>query len=111
MTNIKKIALALVITLAVGYGVYASQQKSELSELALANVEALANGETGTSNTGPRERENAMEVGIKWYVVALILTHAKIAIASSTLLIKYYSETKISICFRVILHKLTDSTK
>ena len=24
-----------------------------------------------------------MEVGIKWYVVALILTHAKIAIASS----------------------------
>lgn len=43
MTNIKKIALALVITLAVGYGVYASQQKSELSELALANVEALAN--------------------------------------------------------------------
>ena len=30
-----------------------------------------------------------MEVGIKWYVVALILTHAKIAIASSTLLIKF----------------------
>ncbi len=56
MTNIKKTALALVIALAAGYGVYASQQKTELSELALANVEALANGETGTSNTGPREQ-------------------------------------------------------
>jgi hypothetical protein len=65
MTNIKKIALALVITLAVGYGVYASQQKSELSELALANVEALANGETGTSNTGPREREKCYGGGHK----------------------------------------------
>jgi hypothetical protein len=52
-----------------------------------------------------------MEVGIKWYVVALILTHAKIAIASSTLLIKYYSETYAYFCFRVILHKLSDSTK
>lgn len=46
MTNIKKTALALVVSLAAGYGVYASQQKTELSELALANVEALANGET-----------------------------------------------------------------
>lgn len=52
-----------------------------------------------------------MEVGIKWYVVALILTHAKIAIASSTLLIKYYSETYAYFCFRVILHKLSDSKK
>lgn len=54
--NIKKTALALVIVLVAGYGVYASQQKTELSKLALANVEALANGETGTSNTGPREQ-------------------------------------------------------
>lgn len=46
MTNIKKTALALVVSLAAGYGVYTSQQKSELSELALANVEALANGES-----------------------------------------------------------------
>ena len=56
MRNIKETALALVIALAAGYGVYASQQKTELSELALANVEALANGETGNSNTGPREQ-------------------------------------------------------
>lgn len=45
MKNFKKTTLALVVTLATGYGVYTSQQKPELSELALANIEALANGE------------------------------------------------------------------
>lgn len=45
MINIKKTTLALIVALTAGYGVYTSQQKSELSELALANVEALANGE------------------------------------------------------------------
>lgn len=28
-----------------GYGIYASQQKVEMSDLAMANVEALASGE------------------------------------------------------------------
>lgn len=40
MKQITKTALALVVALSAGYGVYTSQQKSELSELALANVEA-----------------------------------------------------------------------
>ena len=42
MKQMTKTALALVVALSAGYGVYTSQQKSKLSELALANVEALA---------------------------------------------------------------------
>ncbi|MFR1955062.1 NVEALA domain-containing protein [Phocaeicola coprophilus] len=45
MNKTIKTTLALVIALSTGYGVYTSQQKSELSELALANIEALAMGE------------------------------------------------------------------
>lgn len=45
MNRITKTALALVVALTAGYGVYTSQQKSELSELALANIEALADNE------------------------------------------------------------------
>lgn len=56
MRNITKTALALVVSLTAGYGVYTSQQKSELSELALANVEALANGES----TGKRKCYNSI---------------------------------------------------
>lgn len=41
MNKTIKTTLALVIALSTGYGVYTSQQKSELSELALANIEAL----------------------------------------------------------------------
>ena len=33
-----------------GYGVYASQQKVEMSDLAMANVKALASGESGSFN-------------------------------------------------------------
>lgn len=47
MKNFKKTALALVVTLVAGYGVYTSQQKSELSELVLANIEAIAQNESG----------------------------------------------------------------
>lgn len=50
MRNITKTALALVVSLTAGYGVYTSQQKSELSELALANIEALAGNEWDGDN-------------------------------------------------------------
>ena len=46
MEQVRKSAMALVVALAAGYGVYTSQQKNELPELALANVEALADGES-----------------------------------------------------------------
>lgn len=42
-------AFAVVIMAVAGYNVYLSQTKSDLSELALANVEALANIDYGTS--------------------------------------------------------------
>ena len=43
---LRKILVALIVA-SVGYGVYASQQDVEMSDLAMANVEALAEGESG----------------------------------------------------------------
>ena len=42
--------LVAAFTLVAGYAVYQSQQKEQMSDLALENVEALANDEN--SNTG-----------------------------------------------------------
>ena len=42
---LRKILVALIVA-SVGYGVYASQQDVEMSDLAMANVEALAGGES-----------------------------------------------------------------
>lgn len=49
--NFLKHGFAAAFALVAGYGVYASQQKAEMSDLAIANVEALANGESGTNTT------------------------------------------------------------
>lgn len=49
--RILKIVFASAFALVAGYSVYASQQKVEMSDLALANVEALANRETGEEFT------------------------------------------------------------
>ena len=46
MKKIIRVAFAATFACIADYGVYASQQESGLSELALANVEALANGES-----------------------------------------------------------------
>ena len=43
--NFLKHGFAAAFALVAGYGVYASQQKVEMSDLAIANVEALASGE------------------------------------------------------------------
>ena len=43
--NIIKAAFVAAFASIAGYGVYTSQQKVEMSDLAKANVEALANGE------------------------------------------------------------------
>lgn len=42
-----KIAFVAVFATIAGYGVYTSQKSETLSDLALANVEALANSEWG----------------------------------------------------------------
>lgn len=83
----KKIVSLFALFLTLSIGIYHAYSTKTLSELQLANIEALANGETGTSIQDQEKKKNAMEVGIKWYVVALILNRAKIAIASSTSLI------------------------
>lgn len=49
--NFIRTAFVAVFALMAGYSVYTSQQKSEMSDLALANVEALAGGESGTNTT------------------------------------------------------------
>ena len=42
---ILKLVFASAFALLAGYSVYASQQETELSEFALANIEAIAKGE------------------------------------------------------------------
>ena len=43
--NILKLVFASAFALVAGYSIYASQKKVEMSDLAMANVEALASGE------------------------------------------------------------------
>ena len=47
MKKILKIAIAAIVTIVAGYGVYQNQTKEIVSELTLANLEALAAGESG----------------------------------------------------------------
>ena len=49
--NILKATLVAAFALIAGFNVYNSQKSDVMSELALANVEALANGESGTNTT------------------------------------------------------------
>lgn len=46
-----KFVFAAVFALAAGYSVFVSQQKVEMSDLAMANIEALAQGETSEEFT------------------------------------------------------------
>ena len=43
--NILKLVFTSAFALVAGYSIYASQKKVEMSDLAIANVEALASGE------------------------------------------------------------------
>ena len=43
--NMIKVALFAVFAFVAGYGVYTSQKETSMSDLAMANVEALAGGE------------------------------------------------------------------
>ncbi|EDU98762.1 hypothetical protein BACCOP_04230 [Phocaeicola coprocola DSM 17136] len=47
--NILKLVFASAFALVAGYSVYASQKKVEMSDLAMANIEALASGENDHS--------------------------------------------------------------
>ncbi len=47
----QKTHFASAFAVVAGYNVYSSQQEVEMSDLAMANVEALAGGESGTNTT------------------------------------------------------------
>lgn len=61
----KKIAILFILLLMLCVNIYCSYSTEVLSEPQLANVEALASGESGTSNTGPREKEKCYGGGHK----------------------------------------------
>lgn len=48
MKKIIKVAFAVVFAAIAGYGVYTNQKSDMASDLMLANVEALADGESGS---------------------------------------------------------------
>lgn len=50
MAKIIKIAFVTVFAALAGYGVYSSQKSTLMTDLALANVEALARGEGSSSD-------------------------------------------------------------
>ena len=55
----KKIVVLFALFLILGANIYwdCIDSTGNLSELQLANIEALASGESGASNTGPREEK------------------------------------------------------
>ena len=50
MKKIMKIAFVAAFAAVAGYGVYANQQSEAMTDLMLANVEALANGEASAGD-------------------------------------------------------------
>ena len=50
MKKMIKIAFVAAFVAIAGYGVYANQKVESMSDLMLANVEALASGESSTTN-------------------------------------------------------------
>lgn len=48
--NILKLLFASAFAFVAGYSVYTSQQKVEMSDWAMANVEVLADNETGNGS-------------------------------------------------------------
>ena len=53
--KILKVVFVSAFALVAGYSVYASQQKVEMSDLAMANIEALASGETAKCTDSCKE--------------------------------------------------------
>ena len=74
-------AFAVAIIAIAGYNVYMSQTKDSLSELALANIEALANGDVTNNCPDPydvynfsleyKPRSGTFEVNLEGYVSIL----------------------------------------
>ena len=63
----KKIVILFTLFLMLGFGIniYWNDSTEISSEFQLANIEALASGESGSSNTGPREETKCYGGGHK----------------------------------------------
>lgn len=61
----KNIAILFTLLLVIGIGIYQANSTDDLSDIQLANVEALASGEGTPSNTGPREEKKCYGGGHK----------------------------------------------
>lgn len=51
MKKIFNVTLYFALVLFTGYNIYTSQREDEMSDLAIANIEALASGEGGSSSS------------------------------------------------------------
>lgn len=60
--NILKAAFVAAFAMIAGYGVYNSQKDVVLSDVALANIEALAGGEGASSHDCPGGRKECVRV-------------------------------------------------
>ncbi|WP_237038564.1 NVEALA domain-containing protein [Phocaeicola faecalis] len=69
MKKIIRVAFAATFACIAGYGVYTSQQEMELSELALANIEALAQSESNCAEWTKKQCYTAFstEYGMDYY--------------------------------------------
>ena len=77
----KKIVVLFALFLILGANIYwdCIDSTGNLSELQLANIEALASGESGASNTGPREEKKCygltlIVINFFFYAFVLILS-------------------------------------
>lgn len=53
-----KTSIAVATMLIAGFSIFTSEQDRQLSDLALANIEALANGESGDNCRWKRVKDN-----------------------------------------------------
>ena len=65
MKKMIKIAFVAAFVAIAGYGVYANQKVESMSDLMLANVEALAGGETASPDC-PSSGNGCLSNGLWW---------------------------------------------
>ena len=65
-----------VVTIVAGYNVYISQNESKLSDLALANIDALAGGETDASGGRTPEYSWTSDEETHWEGEGLVTTYS-----------------------------------
>ena len=73
--TIFKTLLAVAFTMVAGYSVYASQQKVELSDLAMVNVEAMASSENGCISKNDKNNGDCTNDGTTYFCENSMMFH------------------------------------